>query len=279
MSPLAIAVLVWPPPAATLPRDTGGNTLTRQPFALLALPLCGIALVPLAQAQTAAPASATQPAQIDPAYYAIYDAVIGGSDMEQIAVAGADSIFDGIGRSDPNFAELARRKPQLKGEFRTAALPFLRIWMGRSTQAVRQRVAVRLSTYFTLDEAREVAAFYASPLGHKVMKSVSSNMSFDATVDSAIRTEGEAVPGGIADADLDRTLGRAVPKLVASLTPAERAEMARLEQRPGFRKLAGLSAALKDVEQPNMEDFSTAQEREGFQKAVMGVLEKAMKGG
>lgn len=242
------------------------------------LPLAMLASAPAVQAQ-AQPGSAVSAGKVDAAFYAIYDAVLGGADMEQVAIAGTDSVYDSIGRNDPGFTTFAAGKPALKAQFRAATLPFMRIWMGRSTAHVREEIAVKLSKHFTIDEAREVAQFYASPLGRKVMKSVSANMTFDATIDSAIKSDDPNAGGGIAEKDVDQTIGKAMPGLLGSLTAAERAEMARLEARPAFRKLVGLGALMRDVKQPGMDDISTPQEREGFQKAIMGVFEKAAKGG
>jgi hypothetical protein len=144
---------------------------------------------------------------------------------------------------------------------------------------MRNKVAARLSNYFTVPEAREIAAFYASPLGQKFMKTVSGNMSFDATVDASMKSDSKDNTAGIADADLDKTVGRSMAKLIPTLTPAERAELMRFSQRPVYHKLPLIGKALEGLEQPSMDEFSTAEERDGFQKAIIAVFQRAGGGG
>lgn len=242
-------------------------------FSLLALPLAAAALPMPALAQSAPPPVAAA-AKVDPAYLSIYDSVMDGIDMEAITISGTDAIFDGLVRNEPSFADMARRNPQMKAEFRAAALPFMRTWMQRSTAAVRERAAVRFSKVITVADAREIAAFYSSPLGRKFMKAVSKNVSFDNTVDDAIRSPSSSETPKMSQGDVDKTIGGALGSLLESLTPAEREEMVRISQRPFYRKLGLVSQALEGLEQPNMNDFSTEQERTDFQKAVFAVFSK-----
>ncbi len=241
---------------------------------LAAIPLAAALPSPAALAQSAAgSAPAAQVPAVDAAYLRFYDAIVGGVDMGQMAIGGADSIFDGLVRNQPKFADVARRNPGLKGEFRTATLPFLKMWMDRSTAAMRGKVAARLAKYFTVAEAEEVAQFYGSPLGKKFLKAVSESMSFDTTVDQAI--SGGKPEAGIAGADMDKSANRAMARLLPTLTADEREALMRFSQRPVFRKLALIDQAMAGMEQPSMDEFSTAEERDAFGKAVRDLFIRA----
>ena len=244
-----------------------------RPILLAALPLAAVLLSPPALAQAAAAQAAQAPA-VDPAYLRFYDSIVGGVDITQMATNGADSIFDGLVRNEPKFADVARRSPNLQDEFRAVTLPYLTMWMERSTSAMRGRVAARLAKYYSIAEADEVARFYGSPLGRKFLKAISESMTFAATVDQAV--SGSKPESGIAEADIDKGASRALARLLPTLTAAEREALMRFSQRPVFRKLALIDQAMAGMEQPSMDEFSTAEERDSFGKAVRDLFMRAM---
>jgi hypothetical protein len=173
-------------------------------------------------------------------------------------------------------AQVAKRNPGMRDEFRTIAVPYLKVWMDRSTRVMRQRVAVRLSNYLSPAEAAEIGQFYGSPVGRKLMRTVSRNMSFDNTIDQAVQSPGSGQVTPVSQADLDTSVSTGVAKLLPTLTPAERAEFLAFSRKPAYAKLHLIPKAMEGVEQPGIDEMSTAEERDGFAKAVRGLFERAM---
>jgi hypothetical protein len=252
------------------------DRLTRRFKTLAVLSLLALAQPALLSAQTDAAAKPAESAAVavDQAHLQLYDVITGGLDIQVMAQAGADSIFDGLVRNEPRMKQLAERNPGMRAEFRTIALPYLKTWMTRSTGVMRERVAARFAKHFTAAEAAELGQFYASPVGRKLMRALSGSMTFDNTVDQAMQSGKASDP--MVDADLDKSLQTGVARLLPTLTPAEKAEFMRMSKRPVFAKLGLISQAMEGIEQPGIDEMSTAEERDGFAKAVRGLFERAM---
>ncbi|MFM5948882.1 MAG: DUF2059 domain-containing protein [Novosphingobium sp.] len=246
-------------------------------LALRLLPLAAALLPAPLPAQTpAAPAPAQLEAEVDQAFYRLYDAMAAGADYSALAVNGADSIFDGLVRNEPRMAELSRRNPGLRGEFRTVAVPYLKVWMDRSTKIMRGRVAAQFARHFTVTEADEFARFYGSPLGRKMMKAISGNLQFDATVDQAVQSGDPGYDKGIADKDVEKGVDRALTKLLPTLTGAEQDQLLRFSKSPAFRKIGLINQVMDGVPQPGIDEMSTPEEREAFGRALRTLFERAM---
>ena len=65
-------------------------------------------------------------------------------------------------------------------------------------------------------------------------------------------------------------------RLLPTLTADEREALMRFSQRPVFRKLALIDQAMAGMEQPSMDEFSTAEERDAFGKVVRELFMRAM---
>ncbi len=251
--------------------------MTTRSLGLRLAPLA-VALLPASlQAQSVpTPAPVQLETQVDQAFYRLYDTMAGGADISVMSVNGADSIFDSLVKNEPRMAELSRRNPGLRGEFRTIAVPFLKVWMERSTKAMRGRVAVQFAKSFTVAEADEIARFYGSPLGRKMMQAISGNLKFDATADQAIKTGDPRYNQGIAEQDVEKGVDRALAKLLPTLTAAEQDQLLRISKSSAFRKLGLIGEVMAGVPQPGIDELSTSEEREAFGQALRGLLEKTM---
>ena len=240
----------------------------------LALAMACCALLPAAVlAQTAPSAQSAKPAQ---AYYDVYDAMIGGMDLAALTDTAADSIFDGLVRNEPSFSSLAKDKPQLRDRFRAIARPYLRVWLERSTTVRRDQIAQNLAAKLTLAEAREIADFYSSPLGRKLLSAITGNLSLDATVDTAIAGKSGFGASKARATDENRTMDKAMKQLLPSLTPAEQAQILKYGQTKGFAKLPLVSKAFKEIPEPTIDEISTVEEREGFKKELAGFFAEMM---
>jgi hypothetical protein len=241
----------------------------------LALAMVCCALLPAAaQAQAALSAQSAKPAK---AYYDVYDAMIGGMDLAAMTDTAADSIFDGLVRNEPSFSALAKGKPQLRDRFRTIARPYLRIWLERSTTVRRDQIAQNLSTKLTLAEAREIADFYGSPLGQKILAAITRNLSLDATVDTTIAGKNGFSDSKARATDENQTMNKAMQQLLPTLTPEEQGQILKYGRSKTFAKLPLVSKAFDEIPQPTIDEISTAEEREGFKKELTGFFAEIMK--
>ena len=248
-----------------------GKTIRNAVLALAA----GALLPTAALAQTAPTAQSAKPAQ---AYFNLYDAMIGGMDLSAMTDNAADSIFDGMVRNDPTFGALVKGKPQLRDKFRAAARPFLSVWLGRSTTVRRGQIAQNLAGKLTPADAQEIADFYSSPLGRKVLGAVTRNLSLDSTVDSSMAGQSAASGSKARQADENRTMSGAMRDLMPTLTPAEQTQMLKYSQKSSFAKLPLIGKAFEETPEPGFEEISTPEEREGFKRAIASLFVEAKNG-
>lgn len=241
--------------------------MTAQTLLRFSAPLLALALAAPALAQ-ATPATAAPVAAADQPYVDVFNVLVGGLDIDQMATLGADEIFDGMVRNDVSFSSMARRQPDLKGQFRVIARPYLAVWLKRSNEIRRPQVVAVLKKQMSPAEAREVAAFYGSPLGQKFMKAYSGNVTADKTVDAAIQNRSAAVDKAAQKADEKASVDGAVASLLPTLSPAEQRQLLAFSRTQGFKKMLGLSAILNSIPEPSFEAITTPAEREAFGMAV-----------
>lgn len=227
-----------------------------------------------ALAQTAA-APAKAIAKADQPYFDLYDAIIGGLDMGQMAEISADAVFDGMVRNNPEFSSFANSQPGLKAEFRTIAKPYLLVWVGRAMVLKRGPVVAKFKEQLTPKEAGELAAFYRSSLGRKVMTAISNNMSAGNTVDSAMKNGGNSIDKSAIREDEADTMSAALQDLLPSLTVAEQKEMIAISKTSAFRKLEAVGEAMQSVPEPSFDQIATTEEKQAFGQALGELFRKA----
>lgn len=242
----------------------------------LALAMACTALLPAAALAQAAPSA--QSAKPDKAYFDLHDAMISGMDLAAMTDTAADAVFDGLVRNDPTFAEMAKGKPELRNEFRAVARPFMRVWLERATTVRRNQIARKLTVNLTPSEARELADFYGSPLGKKVMLAITRNLSLDASVDTVFAGKSASSDRAARTTDEDRTANNAMQKLLPTLSPEEQTQILKFGKTKAFGKLPVVSSAFSEVAEPTIEEITTPEERENFKQALTAFFTAAIKG-
>lgn len=243
---------------------------------LLALvPAGALAAVP-AEPPAPAPAAA-MPAALDPAYYDLFDAITAGIDGDQTADIAANAVIAGLKRNNADLAALAARRSQLEPRLHAAIAPYMRIWIARSKAVRRDAMAAALAARMNPAEAREIATFYISPLGKRVMATIVGNLTFDAQVDAAMKV-GDAKPAKDAAAQDQRaTMSGYLGALLPSLKPDEAKAMVAFTRTDGFKKLPMISAAMAAIPEPGFEELATAEERADFGKAIFTIVTDEMR--
>jgi hypothetical protein len=219
------------------------------------------------------------PASIDPAYDGVIAAMLEAVDQE----AAYDGIAASIAReyaSVPEIARLEAIKPGLIKAIVAGLRPVMLSYGNRVRSDYRPKMAALLARYFTPDEARDVAAFYRSPVGRKLMGNVSRSITADATVSgigSAI-SEGKE-PGDIKvgsdqiAADAAKATGAALGQLTQDdLKALDR--MAR--EKPALLKLNLVAAELLPLRTAMENEPPTADEIAQIQEAVVTAMTRHM---
>lgn len=227
-----------------------------------------LAAAPAVQAQSASPANAAT-ALPDKAYGQLYDAIIGGFDFDALGARMVDDVYNSILRARPEMAALDQQRPGMRQRFAAICMPYFKLWLPRSRDIARQRSVIELAKSLTPADARQLAGFYTSPLGQKVIKAVGNNLTFDATIDASMKGKGSAA-GQRTDAQ--NSTAAATSELLETLTPTERREFEAFMKSGAFNRIGAMNAALARSKNPTPEEISTPEERAAFGKAIVDFL-------
>jgi hypothetical protein len=243
----------------------------------LLLPIAAalIAIAPAVQAQPAGSVQATAP-QPDKAYGQLYDAIVGGFDFDALGLKMVGDVYDSLLRARPEMAALDQQRPGMRERFAAICMPYFRQWLPRSRDLARQRSVAELAKSLTPADARQLAGFYTSPLGQKVIKAVGNNLTFDATIDASIKGNGAAAGG---KSDMQSSIAGATGEFLKSLTPAEQREFEAFMKGGVFNRIGAMNAALARVKSPTSDEISTSEERAAFGKAIVDFLTGEMQPG
>lgn len=234
-----------------------------------------LAAAPAVHAQSASPAQAAAP-QPDKAYGQLYDAIVGGFDFDSLGARMVDDVYNSLLRARPEMATLDQQRPGMRQRFAAVCMPYFKLWLPRSRDIARQRSVIELAKSLTPADARQLASFYTSPLGQKVIKAVGNNLTFDATIDSSIKGKGAAAG---AKTDMAKSVAGATGDFLKSLTPAEQREFEGFMKSGVFNRIGAMNAALARTKSPAPEEIATPEERAAFGKAVVDFLAAETKPG
>ena len=158
----------------------------------------------------------------------------------------------------PQFVELERLRPGALDKIIDLVRPIMREQSDRVEAEYRPRMIALLRSGLSRAEAAEVAEFYASPLGRKVLAANAANMQSSSVVNAAVSG------GAVSTADVQADIRATENAVRDSFTQAELAQFYReLVARPGLAKLAPLVprvAALRaEMESERLNDEEQAR--------------------
>lgn len=224
-------------------------------FALGVLPLA--ALVPVA------PALAQAGEASDAAYGDLYAAMQESVDQGQLINAAIAALAQEFAVT-PEFAEAEAESPGLIAEVVNGMRPVF------EAQSERVRVLYRPSTlalfarHLTPAEAADIAAFYRSAIGRKLMGGLSASYTPEATL-SNIQTD---TP--VTREQVQADIGRATDAAVSALTNEDRAELGRMAlANPALMKLSLIGNGVQELRVQMENEPLTAEE----DAAVVAVVE------
>lgn len=230
------------------------------PLAVLALQ---VTAPPIAAQSPPGPAAAANP------HEAIYLTMLAGTDPEQQLSTLTTTMAQQFATASPELIEGEAKYPGMARAMAQAIRPVLRSYTNRLREAYQPRFIAVLAQTFTVAEARDIAMFYASPLGRKVLGGVSDSYDGKAAVASAIN-------GGEVTADAVATDQRvAVRRTLARLTPADTAELEALARRqPALLKLGTLGTRMAPLRLEMENAPLLPAEESAIESAVTGAIKK-----
>ena len=171
----------------------------------------------------AAPPLAAQEQPADP-YIALVSALDGAVDRETVLQSIIAQTGQAMLANDPALAALEARYPGMVQRLLVVMTPMIREHSQAASSLYQREIAGLMRRDLTATEARDAFAFYASPLGRRVLGAAAGNINSDALVQEAA-TEGADVH--ISEAAVEGDLQRGIAAAVGDLTAADRAEMLR----------------------------------------------------
>jgi len=204
-------------------------------------------LLPLLLALPGLPARAeapsASPSQVaDAAHADVYTSIIEAVDENLVIDNISATMTSQMATADPAMAVLEKAYPGLSAAIVAAVRPHLMGYTRRVRELYRPRMIAVIAGHLTVAEAREVAAFYRSPVGRKLLGGVVRNT--DGKNAMAVAIKDKAVTGEALTADSRSAVQRAM----AGLTGDDFAEIGRQARaHPALLKLNSLAAALRPV--------------------------------
>ncbi len=209
---------------------------------VLSLALMLAAVPHPAPAAVAAPIPAQPGTSPDAPYFAVLDAIESGLDQEAAFRIVARTIATELARSSPEMIEAEANYPGLSDALTQSILPTLRQHSQEVQAKYRPQLAAALKQQFTPQQAKDVAVFYRSPIGRKLMHKVEQNYDGRATVTAAMREKDVA----LADVQADNRV--MISRSLRELTQADLAELGRLAKaKPHLLKLNAAAQAMAPI--------------------------------
>lgn len=229
-----------------------------------------LALMPLATLSGVATSPAlAQPAASDRAAYAdVASAMIEQIDVETLIEQGVMA----VGRqfsSDPAFAKLDQENPGLIKEVLDAVRPVMAQMIKDGLALQRGEMENIFARHLTPEEATEIARFYRSPIGSKIVRGVPVDFALD-----ALRADG-TTHEVVDPAAFNAMVEQAAVAATAQLTVQEQAELAAMfAMTPALRKLEAIDPELKALELRMANKDITPAEDAAMGAAINGVFER-----
>lgn len=178
--------------------------------ALLAMAAAGLA--------PATAVAATEEAQPQPGnlYDQLYDTIISGTDTVRTIDNQIETIKHTLATQDPNIAFANELKPGLLDRFGEAIRPWMIAHSERILTQYRPRFTAIFREELSDEDVATMVEFYTSPLGRKIMQSVSANYTGANSLGDINDFTGDTVK--VDAADIEKDIGTAAMRTAAQIT-------------------------------------------------------------
>lgn len=177
--------------------------------------------------------AAEDAAIVTDAHEDLYSAMEEGVDQGLMKEQVLGTVITAFKQEIPEIALIEDAQPGFIEKLRTDLRPIMSDYSDRVKLEYRPKMVAALRAMLTPDEAREVAAFYRSPLGKKLLAGASQNYDLDDTASKALRNPDADIQSETLETDFRRMGVQAY----LGLTPAERKQMGTVPaQYPALMK-------------------------------------------
>lgn len=211
---------------------------------------------------------AAAPVAVDP-FEDIYAAIQESADMERQLDQLSATIAEQIASADTSLAIAEARYPGLSKAMVTGFRPVLAGYSARVRESFRPRMIAVFRDKLSASEARDVAAFYRSPMGKRLLGGVVESFDAKATITSALKDK--EVSAAAVQADTDA----AVRGALAQFTQDDFAALGELARRqPGLMKLGAIGEALGPIRAAMENQPLTDAEQQALSDSIVASLDK-----
>lgn len=225
-----------------------------------------LALAPAAGLPAHAQAADAAPVAFDP-YEDIYAAIQESAQTERQLDQLSATMARQIASADTSLAIAETRYPGLSQAMVTSFRPVLSSYSARVREVYRPRMVAVFRSRLNDSEARDVAAFYRSPMGRRLLGGVVDNYDAKATITSALKDRDVDSAAVRADSDA------AVRGALAQFSQADFAALGELAQRqPGLLKLGAIGTELGPIRAEMENAPMTPAEEKALEAAIVAAM-------
>jgi hypothetical protein len=227
--------------------------------------LISLAALALLQPLAAAQPVAAQQAAADP-FEQVLEAIDATTPREAVLESSVRALEASL-RLNPAMAALERQRPGVIETTSAAARPTLASYIARLRAEYRPRYVAVLRQHLTADEASEIAGFFESPIGQKLIAATVDHYQGQAA--AAALAQGNAITSSEVRQDASAAAGGAL----ANLDAADSAEVIReAASRPALLKLDPVRAEFNELRAQMDREPMSAAEQAMLQEAIRSAL-------
>lgn len=235
--------------------------------ALLGLAAHG--LPAMAQPANPLPAAASDQGDPDAPFRDVIRSIEESSNLDRSMALVADAMAEQFAIASPELALAERRYPGMGRAMANAMIPILKSRDARLRDIYLPRQIAVIRANLTASEAADVARFYRSDLGRKMLGGVVDSFDSKQMLSDAVNT------GSVGAASFKADTNRAVAYTVGKLTDSDLLELEReFKARPGLMKLKPLGAALGELRVAAENEPMTPEEDKQIETAVIAAMER-----
>ena len=226
----------------------------RRPTCAFLAALCMLALAALSAPATSQPSQAQTCEPTDAAYCDLHDAMLAGVDQD-VALDNSMKAIETAFRAEPDIQALEQDAPGTIAKIIRAMRPVIKDMNARIQREYRPAFLEIYQKHLSADEARDLADFYRSEVGRKILGAASAGYSPDQTISGALTDQ--PVTQEQIDADLDNASQAAIEGLdsedLAAIDQALRDNPTLLKLAPAMREIRQMRLAM-EREEPNADE-------------------------
>lgn len=226
----------------------------------------------VAPSATSIAQSATTQVAADP-YTAIYDAI----STQQNEAAFIEAVIGEMTRqliaASPEIATAEAAEPGFARGLANATLPALSQYSSRVKGQFKPRFVALFRERLTVAEAKDIAEFYSSEIGRKLMSNVVGNMTMSATMSEAVKEADE--DGTVSRQAVESDISSATNTALSRLTPTDLEALGRLAlEKPALRKLNDLREPIMALRTEMENAPMTAEENQAMDTSLAAAIKK-----